>query len=511
MSDDSTTFSGIRSYLWPIHSFETRKIIPMIIILAFVAFDYTILRNLKDALVITAHGSGAEVIPFIKLWGILPAAILAAMLFSFLLNRFSRLAVFQFIVIAFSLFFAVFCLFIYPNRDALHPNASADFLESVLPLGFKGLIAMYRNWTLTCFYIVAELWGTVVLQVLVWGFANEVTKISEAPRFYSVMVIVSNTATVIAGQVAVALSCSEFSSTFGFGKDAWEQTMTKTLLLIVGCAVIALVAFTWMERRVLSNPVYLPTDGEKCPKKPKAQKMNFRESLSYIVNSKHLLGIATLVLSYNLVINLVEVIWKDRLRQLYPSAIDYNIYINNLVSAVGIVSTIASIVMAGVIHRVGWTKLALLTPLVMLLTSLAFFGCLFGGDKISPMTSALLGTTPLSLAVLFGSIQNCFSKAAKYSVFDATKEIAFIPLDRDAKIKGKSAIDGIGSRMAKSGGSIIHQGLLMVLGTLLNSAPYVAIIVIMAIIFWIIAIKALAKELDQPAEVLPESEPVATP
>ena len=240
---ESAAFSGIRSYFWPIHSHEFKKIAPMILMLALVAFNYSVLRNLKDALVITAHGSGAEVIPFIKLWGILPAAILAAMLFSFLLNTFSRAAVFQIIIISFSLFFLAFCFFIYPNREALHPNASADFLESVLPLGLKGLIAMYRNWTLTCFYIISELWGTVVLQVLVWGFANEITKISEASRFYSVMVIASNMAAFCAGQIAVALSCGEFDSTLGFGTDAWEQTMTKLLLLVVGLAFASLITF----------------------------------------------------------------------------------------------------------------------------------------------------------------------------------------------------------------------------------------------------------------------------
>ena len=95
----------IRSYLWPIQSHEIKKLVPMVIVLALVVFDYSTLHNLKDALLITARGSGAEVIPFIKLWGMLPAAVLATMLFSFLLNRFSRAVVFQTVIISFALFF----------------------------------------------------------------------------------------------------------------------------------------------------------------------------------------------------------------------------------------------------------------------------------------------------------------------------------------------------------------------------------------------------------------------
>ena len=92
-------------------------------------------------------------------------------------------------------------------------------------------------------------------------------------------------------------------------------------------------------------------------------------------------------------------------------------------------------------------------------------------------------------------MQNCFSKAAKYSVFDATKEIAFIPLDREEKMQGKSAIDGIGSRMAKAGSSVIHQSFLLFFGTLSNSAPYVALIVAVVIAIWILAVRALGREL----------------
>ncbi len=486
------TFSKIRSYVWPIYAREAKKLIPMVIMLFLVCFNYSILRNLKDALVITAKRSGAEVIPFIKVWVMLPAAVLVTMLFSFLTNHFSRKAVFQFILSSFLFFFFCFAFVIYPNREHLHPHATANFLETVLPVGFKGLIAMYRNWTLTGFYVVSELWGSMVLTVLFWGFANEVTKLSEATRFYSVMSIASNLAAIIAGQAAVYFSSQNFDSSLFFGTDAWEQTLVKLLSLIVLSGLGVLLTFRWMNKNVLSDSSYLP-DEVKAAAKSKKKKLSFKESIVYIMNSRYLLCIAAMVVSYNLVINLVELIWKDRLRQLYPSPHEYNIYINNLTSAMGIISTSASLLMAGFIRKLGWTKTALLTPCVLLITTIMFFSCLFADATISPVVSVLLGTSPLALAVLLGSIQNCFTKAAKYSVFDATKEMAFIPLEPDHKLKGKAAIDGIGSRMGKSGGSIIHQGLLLFFGTLGASAPYVAVILVAVIAVWIFAVRDLGK------------------
>lgn len=98
------------------------------------------------------------------------------------------------------------------------------------------------------------------------------------------------------------------------------------------------------------------------------------------------------------------------------------------------------------------------------------------------------------MAVFFGSVQNCFSKAAKYSLFDTTKEMSFIPLSSDHKLKGKAAIDGIGSRLGKSGGSIIHQGLLLIFSTLSASAPYVAAILLGVIALWMVAVRSLGRQ-----------------
>lgn len=341
------------------------------------------------------------------------------------------------------------------------------------------------------FYVVAEFWSTMVLSVLFWGFANEITRISEATRFYSALNISSNTASIFAGQVAVMLSSSAFNPNLFFGSDAWEQTLDKLTFLILFCGVGILLTFHWMTKHVLNDPKYMP---EEARKTKKDKKLSFSQSISYVANSKYLLCIAAIVVSYNLVIHMVEVIWKDRLRELCPNPTDYNIYMNNLTSAMGIISTSVALVMVGIIRKLGWTKTALITPIVLCITTIAFFTCLLADNTLSPYVSVLLGMTPLALAVLLGSVQNCFTKAAKYSLFDTTKEMAFIPLAPEHKLKGKAAIDGIGSRLGKSGGSLIHQGLLVIFCTLSSSTPYVACILLAVLAMWIMAVRLLGKQ-----------------
>ena len=53
----------------------------------------------------------------------------------------------------------------------------ADFSQRLLEWAgprFAGPIAILRNWTFCLFYVMAELWGSVVVSLLFWGFANQV-------------------------------------------------------------------------------------------------------------------------------------------------------------------------------------------------------------------------------------------------------------------------------------------------------------------------------------------------
>jgi AAA family ATP:ADP antiporter len=54
---------------------ERQKLIPLAAMFFCILFNYTILRDTKDVLMVTAPKSGAEVIPFIKTYVNLPVAI----------------------------------------------------------------------------------------------------------------------------------------------------------------------------------------------------------------------------------------------------------------------------------------------------------------------------------------------------------------------------------------------------------------------------------------------------
>lgn len=107
-----------------------KKIVPQMFMMFCILFNYTILRDTKDVLVVTAPGSGAEIIPFLKTYVQLPGAIAFAVLYGALSNRFSQKNVFYGIVGGFLAFFASFAGVIYPARNMLHPNALADAITT---------------------------------------------------------------------------------------------------------------------------------------------------------------------------------------------------------------------------------------------------------------------------------------------------------------------------------------------------------------------------------------------
>lgn len=482
-------FGTFRTLIWPIHRVEIRRLLPMAMMAFLICFNYSALRNLKDALLITS--AGAEVIPFIKVWAILPMAVLVTLLYTKLSKKFSKEKVFHLMTTGFLICYALFAFVLYPFRDFLHPHGTADFLSGILPTGLKGMVEMFRYWTLAAFYVMSELWSTNIMSVLFWGFANEVTQLSEARRFYSVLGIASNFAAIAAGLLSNrVLQERVFNPYIPMGSNAWEQSMQMMVLLVVFSGLLAMGIMRWMNKNVLVDKVEVET-----PETPKPSKVSsFKESFAYISNSRYLLCIAMMVISYNLVICLVEVVWKDQVKSLYPSPGGYSNYTNDLLVIQGTVSTILALLMSYLIGRFGWTFTALITPIVMLITCVGFFGFLFFESHLGLIAAAWFGMSPLGVAVLFGAAQNTLSKATKYSVFDATKEMAFIPLDEESRFKGKAAIDGVGSRLGKSGGSIVHQGLLMFLATVGASAPYVAAILVLVIILWMISVRYLGKQ-----------------
>lgn len=466
-----TPLGKIRQAIFPIYGNEITKFLLIGSIKFFIIMALTLTRDTKDTLVVTEIG--AESIAFLKVYGVLPAATAFIALYTKLSNVLGKRALFFSTCIPFFTFFVLFDLLIYPNASSLHPS-----LESVLAWlpgsaskggGLAILASIVSHWTSALFYIMAEIYSSVSVGLLFWQFANDVVSIDQAKRFYPLFAQMSGLAPVVAGQYMVRYT----SKAADFGTAMHRLTAAVTLAGVMICFFY--YASSMYIERTEGGGVSEAKDKTFVVKKKKP-KMGMVESAKFLARSQYLRLIATLVLGYGLSINFTEIMWKSLVKKQYPNPLDYQRFMGNFSSAVGLSTCIVIFFGVHVIRILGWRIGAIATPSIMALLAIPFFSCIFLG---------LDSPSRLQVAVIFGTIQSLLSKTSKYALFDPTTQMAYIPLDEDSKVKGKAAIDVLGSRIGKSGGSLIQQGLVLVFGSILNAAPAVAIIFYAVLLSWI--------------------------
>ena len=146
------------------------------------------------------------------------------------------------------------------------------------------------------------------------------------------------------------------------------------------------------------------------------------------------------------------------------------------------------IIGSNILRNVKWLVAALLTPLMLGVTGIIFF--------ISVIFSDMIDFNPLYVAVIIGAAQNILSKSTKYSLFDSTKEMAYIPLPLELKTKGKAAVEVIGLKFGKSLGAFIQSTIFMSIPTATfdSIGIYLMITFIVVIIIWVWDIIKLNQE-----------------
>ena len=271
----------------------------------------------------------------------------------------------------------------------------------------------------------------------------------------------------------------------GFGATLKSLALVK---VVCGTAIVLLYNFIYMgadsdesasEKKVLNEA--------KTSSPKKASRPSLSESIAELSKSSELRSLAAMVLGYNVCVELTEVLWKGILRKTHTSESAYMSFMAAFSQKVGIIAIILQLTASTIIKQLGWTKASQLTPLAMLLLAIPFFVTV-------AISKTYPNTIPLTTALTIGTWQNIVNKIVKYSLFDPLKEMAYIPLPPDAKIKGKAAIDVLGARLGRSLASGTQQILVLLSsGNILECAPYLAGIYCGTIALWLSAVRVLGK------------------
>ena len=478
-------FYKIRNIIWPIKNEELKKFLPLAFLMFCTLFNYQILRNIKDSLIVSSVG--AESISFLKLYIVVPAALVFTILYIKILNYLDDKKTFYLINTFFVSFFLVFAFFIYPNQYALHPKPETiDFFVSEFPR-LKWFILLSGKWSYSLVYVLAELWGSIMLSLLFWQFANKICTTQEAKRFYSMFGLLGNFGLILAGT---------FTRLFSHASPS--LTITTSFLTISAFCIFSILSYYFINNSVLNDPEHFNLESNI---KTKKSKISFKDSIKIIINSKYLGLILLLIVCYGITINLVEGPWKAKVRELYPTQNEYMNFMGVYSQFMGLGSIILFFFGSNILRLFRWKTSALITPIIISITGLSFFGlCIFQSNSLI-FGSVIIGSGPIVIAVFLGAIQNILSKATKYSLFDSTKEMTYIPLGNELKTKGKAAVDVVGGRFGKAGGALLQSSIFIIFPNAVYSdvmtITYIAVIFSFFCLVWFFAVNKLSNKYEK--------------
>ncbi len=458
-----TSFGRIRNWIFPIYKGELRLFLPLCLINFCYTYGYSSLRVLKDAYVIGE--GGAEAVYYLKAYGVMPVVILFTIIYNIVSKFLNKDGLFNFVIIYLLLFIVVFRLLLYPNAKLLQLDHFYNVMVDKMP-HLIGMWSIIKNWHTSLFYIHTELWGTYALGISFWTLANDIITLRQSKRFYGLFPLAGNMGSFFAGFFTVYIFKGK---TDGILISVITLGALAAMFYNVFFKRTTIITNSESKRNIPPNKkdvINVEMENEQLTSENrkirlKKKKTSFKKSIYFLSKSRYLIYIALIVLCYNMSISFLQSSIKDRWAQFAMG--DKSILSKILGTQImlqGILSTIFAF-FATYLQRKNWFYAAIFTPIVFLIFSLLFFLFLFT-SKSSFITG--LGIDTLFLSVVLGWLSLVIIKASKYSFFEPTKEATYIPLDENYKVRGKAAVDGVGSRLGKGMSSIILTLFILPLG-----------------------------------------------
>lgn len=463
--------------------------LPMCFLFFFMAFNNTIFDSTKDTLLITAIG-GAEQIPFVTLYAVLPSSCIFLFLFSVASKRYSRRRVFNFTIGFFITFFALFAHVFYPNRDILHSQRLANFMGAVLPTGLQGLGNILHQWTFTLFYVMSELWGDVVLSLNFWVLANETTDTKDAIVLYPLFGLGANVAQFVSGQILIHVK--SFCGQITYGS---QLKFLVNMTVVVAACILGLhhwldATFVRPKQKAVESAPIVEVEGGEAEKKP-----TFFENAKALLSSPALQCLAAIALAQGITTNLVEVAWKASLRERFADPRLYSAFMGSVSSALGLCTGAAMLISPTIFLRCSWRQAASVNPILMLYGGMAFFlAMILKNGVMGFQISAATAHGMQGGIILAGTALYVFGRASKFSLLKPAEEMVYITLDENSRRSGKAAIDVVGSQVGKSLSSFLQQVFLVFgQGKIQRTYPMMAALLLLVGSVWLKSVERLSK------------------
>lgn len=422
-------------------------------IVCLLNINYAVLRSARNALAVADLGGGAGSIPWFELCGTMPGSVLMTLGLTWLLNRYPIQRVFFIVLVSFVSFFLFFVVGIYPFLP---------FFKSAISnwewIPGREMIASYiPSIASMLFFVMAELWKIALLTVLFWGLVNQYLPLESAKRFYAPLMLGGSVGTILAGPL-VSLCTSELLS---------NRSWSSSLILMMALVAIVSVFTGWLFSALFRRLQTAHQRSSSQPQDDKKERLSVWESIRVVFRSKYLMLLAWVTIADYVAYALGEVVFLDVLKERYPDPREYCDFMGKLSFWNGALTAVSALLITPyVLRRCRWVTASLVTPVCLVVVEGAFFLALW-----HPTLSL-----KLEWIVLLGSVFFCVVRAAKYTLFDTSKEISFLLLPPLEKMQGKLVVDGMCARLGRGSGSMLSIVLIQVFGSVLSMAPVAGLI-----------------------------------
>jgi AAA family ATP:ADP antiporter len=304
-------------------------------------------------------------------------------------------------------------------------------------------------------YVVGDLFNTVMLTTL-WAMTNDLVRPEQARRLYGLVGLGG----VLGGLVGSTVV-----------RQAIEPLGRSTLMLacIVPLVLIAILAIA------VNGRAQGGSGGDDRPLPATPGKSAALEGAQLVLRSRYLLGIATLILLYEIVSNVVDF---QLAAAVQLAALD-DLERDRFFALVGQITNVIAMVVQLVVttwamQRLGLRAALLFLPLAILVGSSGFLA---------------LGT------LVFAVVMSVADNGLNYSINQSAKEALYVPVSRSEKYKAKAFIDMFVQRTAK----LIAVGLNLLFAAWigLGGVRWLSIATLGLLVVWLIIVLQLSRVFER--------------
>ncbi|MBF8246763.1 MAG: hypothetical protein ISN64_02085 [Rickettsia sp.] len=436
---------------------DLRKILSFGALSFIILINYSILRVLKDGFVV--KNMGAEAIGLLKFYFLSPVMVILLLIYTNLSNHFSQRKIFFGFCVGFLTLFLILFVIFFKGQILLLSNTEIEIYAKKIPR-FKWFVKIILNWHYSLFYILSELWGSIIYTLFFFQLSNSVFTSNEAKIQYPFIIIIGNFSLPAAGGIISFFSGS----------------IKEIFFVIIAINVLTIFCYHFISTGFGSEPL--------VQKEINKNRQSLTESLRIIFSSKKLWLLFIMLISLGISLNVTEVFWKSKLEKLSDSTTNYIKNMGQIQTYQGWISMLFTLFGAIFLKYFSWKTSSLIVPIFIFITGSTFFSLLIFGIS-------------MKTAIFFGIVQTIIGKCIKYSLFDPAKEIIYINLDPDLKTKGKATVDLLGGRLGKSTLGVLESILFFIIPTASfeNTIVFFGAIFVIIILAWIKAVITLAKEI----------------